>query len=224
MKFAIFDYDETLSKGMILPELLFHAEKEGVIRKGVTKEYNDIWDKYKAYSITYDDFVNGTTKVVLDYIADCKVLDFIKCVKESDVIENKLNPWVKDLLKMLHDKDYLTIIVSATPIEVLDVIQEKIDIDSFFGTIITVKNGKYTNEVKNLVNNSEKSKIVEKLVKEVDYTIGMGDSEGDIDMLRLMDKPFLYEPFKDTEDEAKKYNIPVINSKNVIKEFSKVLL
>jgi len=223
MKYAVFDYDETLSKGMFFPDLLKNAEKSGIIKKGYSANYDKLWKKYEAEKITYEKFVMDSTSFTLEHLTGVEEIKLIKNFSESGLIKKRIFPWVEELFDILHKKDYLIIIVSATPCEVIEIAQESIDFDTFFATQLEVKKGKYTGKLKKLVNNHEKAKFVKSFIQNDDHTIGMGDSEGDVEMLKLLDNPFFYEPFDDTDDEAKLYNIPRLNRKNVISEIKKVL-
>jgi phosphoserine phosphatase len=74
-----------------------------------------------------------------------------------------------------------------------------------------------------LVNSKVKAKYVKMLTEKSDFTIGMGDSEGDFEMLELMDKAFMFEPFKDAEKIALEKNIPILNGDNVLEKYLEAL-
>ena len=93
----------------------------------------------------------------------------------------------------------------------------------FFGTELEIINGKFTGKVANLDSAYNKAGIVKDLAKkynaDLKKSIAVGDTEGDVVMLKLVGKPIAFNPNMELARVAKQHHWPVVvERKNVVYE------
>lgn len=210
-KIAIMDYDHTLSKGVISIELLKQMEKDGKISKGYSSEIENI----KKKNIGYNNIAREIHETHAKYLKGIKEIDFIRYIENFD-IRQYLNIWSLELIKLLKENNYFTVIVTAGIQQLFQKIQEELDIDTVFATRMEIKNGKFQGKIIDHINNNRKLEITRKIVKDADFTLAIGDSEGDIEMLSYVNRGYLYEPNELLKKKLKNENLVLVDENNIL--------
>lgn len=223
MKVAIFDFDQTLTNAFVSVELMMELEKHKIIRPGYIKFMENLLEGYKNKTISYNDGANQEFVQRAINLDGVSVLKFQQFVENDFKVERFINSWVKELFDLLHSKGYLIVVISGAMEAFLEVAQEKLGFDSYFGSRVGILEGKYTNSPDLFMNDEEKSRILKQLTKDSDMTLGFGDSTGDVKMLELMDFGFLYQPKEEAILAIQgKSNISIVDEKSIIEAVKKV--
>jgi HAD superfamily hydrolase (TIGR01490 family) len=194
MKYAFFDVDNTIYDGYTASELLFYMTENGYCAKRLHDRYLQAVIDYDLRKINY----NEISQIALDIVSAALEGKGIKESKEfvKSMLEKKskvFNAWVEPVMKYLKKNDFTILLVSAGPDLIIEEIAKMVNADKWYATKIEAKNGKYTGAECKLINEDAKSEIMNTLRKDKDLetTIGFGDSTGDIPMLKRVDLAFV---------------------------------
>jgi HAD superfamily phosphoserine phosphatase-like hydrolase len=136
--------------------------------------------------------------------------------------KDRVYRYTRDLVKDLKNKNYYLLAISHSPKQIVDSFARKLGFDKIYGAIYECdKNGITTGKklYKEII--SDKSKILERAIEKeglaLKGSIGVGDSEGDIPVLKMVDRPICFNPNKKLYDYARKHKWEiVVERKDVI--------
>lgn len=216
-KVAIFDYDNTLSEGFALPEICMMMEKRNLGNKGFNVNWKKMLTEYENGTLPYNDMVIKSSTVIADFLNEMQTKDFMKFVREEYDFLGKIYDWVPDLFEQLKNNGWLIAVISGATSEFLEVVQETLDYDFFWGTNLEKNAGSFTKKFQVIMNNLEKARVIKELKKNISFSIGIGDSEGDLEFLKIVDKAFVYNPKMKFASELSKNhkNITILTEENI---------
>ncbi|HWB38760.1 MAG TPA: HAD-IB family hydrolase [Candidatus Saccharimonadales bacterium] len=222
--FAVFDIDGTLIRWQ-----LYHALADELVRQGHldAKGFESVraarmeWKKrsstnaFAAYEQALVELVdNGITGIsVSDLQAACRTV-----IAEY---KDQVYTYTRDLIRDLKAQNYLIFAISASQLEIVQLLAEYYDMDDYGGSIYEVDSSGHFTGQKKILKSEEKPKYLERLVEHNKATwqgsIAVGDSESDIPMLERVEKPIAFNPTAKLFDHAKSQDWPVvIERKNMI--------
>lgn len=225
-KFAVFDFDGTLIRWQLYHSVFDKLRITGLIRQkdidGVM-EARHVWktrqheDAYKKYELVLvDAFKNALSKITYDQFL--KIADEV--YKEH---KDQVYTYTRELIEELKEKDYLLFAISGSHMEIVERVAKHWGFTDWIASEYEVANNKFTGNEK--LGFIDKNKSVEHFVKKYKLTkensIGVGDSESDIAMLKLVENPIAFNPSKELYAHAKKSGWQiVVERKNVVYELS----
>jgi len=221
-KFAVFDIDGTIFRSSLIIELSHELVKRGVFpqvaKKEIEKEYL-AWVNRKG---TYEAYINKVVQIYVKYIGG-KRYPLVKSAAQAVINfqRDKVYRFTRDLIKHLKKQNYFLVAISGSPSYIVEAYAKAIGFNLFFGTVLEIKNGKFTGKVLNLDSAYHKAKILKSVAKKysirLKQSIAVGDTEGDIAMLSLVGKPIAFNPNHKLAKTArqKKWKI-VVERKDVI--------
>jgi len=123
----------------------------------------------------------------------------------------------------------MTIGISGSPIEVVNLVGKKFDFDITYGSELEVKDGIYTGRIKhNMIIKETKEKALAKLVEEkkieLNKSFGFGDTEQDLSFLSQVRVPVALNPNSMLLKVAIRNNWLVFTSKDDVAKSIKKLL
>ncbi|MFA5420430.1 MAG: HAD family phosphatase [Patescibacteria group bacterium] len=223
-KIAIFDIDGTIFRSSLLIELVELLVSEGLFPESAKDEYVDAYKKWFNRSGSYEDYISG---VILAFEKNIKGINYDVFVEASrQVVElnkNRVYRYTRDLVKKLKSEEYYLIAISHSPKELVQDFCQSLGFDKVYGWVYENKEGFLTGKSLHLDLISNKSKILDRIIKKeglkLKDSIGVGDSDGDISFLSLVDNPICFNPNGKLYKEAKKKSWPiVVERKDVIYE------
>jgi HAD superfamily hydrolase (TIGR01490 family) len=223
--FAVFDIDGTLIRWQ-----LYHALADELARRGLlaADSYRQIRDarmrwKTRTSHTAFHEYETLLVQHIDKLLVGLAVSDFqAACESVVAVYKDQVYTYTRDLIRQLKDQDYLVFAISASQAEIVEPIADYYRFDDFGGTRLESKNGRYTGE-KQLLMREQKPELLQQLAAKHgarrEDSIGIGDSESDIPMLRVVEKPIAFNPTRELFEHAKAagWNI-VIERKNVVYE------
>jgi HAD superfamily hydrolase (TIGR01490 family) len=221
---AIFDVDGTIFRSSLLIELVELLIVEGLFPYKVKDEYIDAYNKWFNRKGSYDDYVFG---VITAFEGNIKGLNYNLFVEASrQVVElnrDRVYRYTRDLVKSLKDDGYYLVAVSHSPKELVQDFCRNLGFDKVYGWTYEYKNGVLTGEELHSDLISNKAKILNRIMDKENLTlkgsVGVGDSDGDIPFLDLVENPICFNPNAKLYKEAKKNYWPiVVERKDVIYE------
>ncbi len=216
-KLAIFDYDNTLSSGFAVPDVCIMMERKGFGNEGFTKDWNKLLSDYEEGRVEYNDMVLKSEELIRAFLDGFAVHEFMRFVREQYKPLEYIYPWVPDLFHRLRKEGWMIAVISGALTEYLEVAQDLIDFDFFWGSEIEKDGSVFGNRLKVIMNHEQKATVVRRLRKSVKHMIGMGDSEGDLQFLKLVDTAFMYNPKDKFAKSLKKQHpkIVIINETDI---------
>lgn len=200
-KFAVFDFDGTLIRWQ-----LYHATADTLAKNGLVdnQDYQAMkqgrmnW-KNRLHLESFRQYEKRTVIAFENIITKISVNQFNSAVGEVfKEYKDQTYTYTRDLIKNLKTKNYLLFAISGSQKEIVEKIAQYYGFDDYVGTNYRQKNGHYTGQVDGAF--ADKDAILKKLVEKHQVTfkdsIGVGDSESDIAMLELVEKPIAFNPTK----------------------------
>lgn len=220
-KYAFFDFDKTLSSTDLMPDILTLMEKQGLIQN-YTSGKKDLLHKYNTGKIDYNQRAVLGWNYNIRFLKGTKVSGFLDFALNTFQINKFVFPWVDRVMDMLISKGFEIIIVSASLQQAVELLKNRLKASSIFGTIVEIQKDIFTEKIIKIMNASEKETLVASYLKNAQMTLGVGDSIGDFEMLRLVDKAFLYSPQDQVMQLGIKEGFTIINADTIDSIFNTI--
>ncbi len=226
-RLAIFDIDGTFFRSSLLVELVNSLVESKIFppaaKKAMDKDYfawihrEGSYEKYIRQVVDiYIKHIAGRDKIIIDKIAQ-KVVDYHK---------KRIYRYTRDLINKLKAKNYFLLAISGSPEEIVQKFADYFGFDRAFGSVLEVKEGRFTGKV--FVDASRnKKQILKKFLGENGYlnlngSVGVGDTESDIPIFKIVEYPIVFNPNLGLARYAEKKGWPmVVERKNVIFKLNK---
>jgi len=201
-KVAIFDIDGTIFRSSLLIEVTEALVNEKIFplkaRAGYAKEYKQ-WSEREG---SYEDYIMAVVRTFLKNIKGVEHKDFSKVAERVIALNyNKVYVYTRDLVKKLKKMNYYLLAISNSPQEMVQGFCKKLGFNKTYGRVYEVgKNNKYTGNMLYLDLITDKSKILKRVIEKEGLTlkdsIGVGDTESDIPLLKMVEIPICINPNK----------------------------
>jgi HAD superfamily hydrolase (TIGR01490 family) len=220
--FAVFDIDGTIIRWQLYHAICDAMAKQGIINKSA---YDEVRKQRMNWKTRENDqaFIEYEKKLIEVFnqaLTDMGVDNFHKIVKQVfDRYKDQVYTYTRDLIKELKGKDYVLFAISGSPDVIVKEMAKYYGFDDFMATSFDEADGQYKG-YKYLVI-GKKHQALEKLVNKhglnYEKSYGIGDSDGDIEMLSKTENPIAFNPNQKFFEEAKSRKWPiVIERKNMI--------
>ena len=220
--FAVFDIDGTLIRWQ-----LHHAMNDVLAKKNLidAKSFDHIREarmnwKRRSSTLSFREYEQLLIVLFEKELVGLKVSDFDAAAKEVfDEYKDQIYIYTRDLIRDLKKKNYLVFAISGSPENIISKLVKYYAFDDYAASNYEQKNGKFTGETS--VTLGRKAELLSNLVKThwatFDNSIAVGDSEGDAEMLAMVESPIAFNPSNELLDIAmtKRWKI-VVERKNVI--------
>lgn len=214
-RIAVFDIDGTIFRSSLLIELVNVLIQEGLFSQNVKNIYTKAYKKWSNREGSYEDYINAVVKAFEKNIQGCNYQTFKKIAKK--VVSNnrdRVYRYTRDLFKDLKKKNYYLLAISHSPKEIVQDFAKEWGFDSFYGRVYETHNNKFTGKALHLDLISNKSKMlkyaIEKENLSLSGSIGVGDSESDIPLLKLVESPICFNPNQKLYTTAKRSGWEVV--------------
>jgi HAD superfamily hydrolase (TIGR01490 family) len=222
-KVAIFDIDGTIFRSSLLIEVTEALVQEGLFPIEARNIYAKAYENWANRKDSYDKYIYAVIRAFEKYIKTVKQSDFKKVAKKVMAFHGKrVYRFTRDLVKDLKDKKYYLLAISHSPRELVELFAKNLGFDKVYGRVYEIDSkGQFTGQTlyENLI--SDKAKILHRALEKENLplqgSIGVGDSEGDITLLKIVSRPICFNPNSKLYREAKKNGWEiVVERKDVI--------
>lgn len=224
-KVAVFDVDGTIFRSSLFIQLTERLIEDGVfppeIRKGYEREHRQ-WLEREGH---YEAYIGAMVEVFKVHLKGVHYSAFADAAEEVvDEQWKRVYRYTRDLLQELKMKDYYLLAVSHSPKTILDFFCPKLGFDKAYGVVYeTGPSEMFTGKVidEHLIFNKANilKRAVEKEKLTLLHSIGVGDTESDISMLEMVQKPICFNPNQRLYRVAKRMGWKVIvERKDVVYE------
>jgi phosphoserine phosphatase len=190
-KSACYDIDGTLAKGMLVIPLMMSEHDHGILGEDTFTKLNIILEQYKTGQITYEDAaqqllgahaagLEGQSKLDLEDHAE-------KFVNQNVSLFRSFGKSAINLLRPYYEQ----VIVTSEPEYLARAVVDYFHADEVLATQYEVVNGNFTGRISNSLANRA-AKLEALRGHQVAYAFG--DSESDIEMLRMADNAYCIDP------------------------------
>lgn len=193
---AIFDWDETLHRGItLLPWVKFLRQRLAFPPNRVTL-IQELFDQLGSGMLPYEMFAD---QVVTEYargLAGTPSADIDRLAGEFvDFDQDCLLPFVLPTLKMLQAHDIVAIVVSGCPQEILNHYCSRLGLNAAHGLLLRRhRDGTYSGETAmNTALERHKEIVMNHLSSTYDILIAVGDTSSDWPLLKRAKMPILLE-------------------------------
>lgn len=226
--FAAFDID-----GTIIRWQLYHAVVEQLGKRGHIdpKKYQAIKDarmtwKRRAGDTSFNEYQHVLVAAHDNSLATITYSEYMEAIGTvMDEYKEQTYVYTRDLVRSLQQQGYLLFALSASQHEVVEQLAKFYGFDDWIGTLYPHTGEQFTG-TKEVLSRHKKPESLKQLVEKHGATwegsIAVGDSDGDIPMLDIVQHPIAFNPNKELFRHASKQGWKiVIERKNMYYELEK---
>jgi HAD superfamily phosphoserine phosphatase-like hydrolase len=209
-KVAIFDIDGTIFRSSLLIEITEALIQEGAFSGEVRDGYKKFYKNWSDRKDSYENYIVPVVNAFKNNIKGVERKVFERAIKK--VITNQQNHvyrFTRELVMSLKKKKYYLLAISHSPKEAVEEFCKTLGFDKAYGWIYeTDDKERFTG--KTLFDDiiSDKAKVLKRALEKEGLTlkgsVGVGDSEGDIPFLKLVERLICFNPNKKLYTHAKK--------------------
>lgn len=222
-KVAVFDIDGTVFRSSVLIQLVEALIVKGVFPESARKKYERSYLAWLNREGEYQDYIDAVVETFMSHIKGVPYNAVYEIGREVvDEQGKRLYRYTRDLIRELKKKDYYLLAISQSPKLLLDPLCKEIGFDKVYGRFYeTGPQEKFTGVITDEHLIANKANIVKRAVEKEKLTlagsVGVGDTEGDITMLEMVERPICFNPNKKLYTYAKRMGWEiVVERKDVI--------
>lgn len=212
---AVFDVDGTLYRSNLLVDLVYQLVRQGSFPSSIIDEFKDAqlnW-KLERHRESYVNYIDQLIKTYVKQLKGLSVAEVQTAAKQIDRHSPGLMyVFGRDLIADIKDTHQL-IAISGSPIEVVEPFVKRLGIDVVHATTFAISEGVYTGEVVH-VGTQKKEETLKSIVAKMGLcfsrSVGIGDTDSDIAMLNLVERPIAFNPNKELFEHALKRKWEII--------------
>lgn len=218
-KVAIFDVDGTIFRSSMVIELVEKLIEDGVFPKNVAKEYEREYREWFEREGGYEEYINAVVRTFMKNIKGVHYGVFSEIAKEVVLKQQKrVYRYTRDLVKRLKEEGYFLLAISQSPKTVVEEFCKNLGFDKVYGRIYEIgPQDLFTGNIidEHLIMN--KANIVHRAIEKeglsLKDSIGVGDTEGDIPLLELVEEPICFNPNSNLYKHAKRLGWKIITER-----------
>jgi HAD superfamily hydrolase (TIGR01490 family) len=199
-KVAIFDIDGTIFRSSLLIEIVEELIEQKLFPVSARAQYEKQKISWLDRNGDYDAYIVGVVGVFMKNIKGISEKDFTRTSKiVVSRYRNRVYLFTRELIKELKKKDYFLLAISNSPKGILDVFCSEFGFDKVYGRLYELSTNKhFTGKIVDEYMIANKANILRRAVRKNNLTlkdsVGVGDTEGDIAFLKLVDNPICFNP------------------------------
>ncbi len=222
--FAVFDIDGTIFRSGLYREVVYELLSAGQLPSNITQEFADlevIWKKRQS-DTAFGEYVYAMANAIDKALPHIKIADFeAASARVFERLSDYVYVYTRNLVEDLKKKGYTLIAISGSQDELVKPFAEKYGFDIWIGQHYERGDGFYTGKI--VKTHEGKDIILKKLATQhgLDFkdSIAIGDTDGDIGMLSIVEQPIAFNPERELFKAAKENGWKiVVERKNVIYE------
>lgn len=220
-KFAVFDIDGTLFRWQLFHEVLQELTLGDTFPEADFLEVDNAWKKWRGGEISFSGYEQVVLHTFNKHLPGIPVDAYLQaCRQVVDRSGHKVYRYTNKLLQTLQSKGYVTIAISASQQEALDLFTRRYGFDHCVGAVYEQQGNSFTGKTSRQTY-GRKHIILNGLIQDHDLTAqdsyGIGDSESDIKMLQMVSNPIAFNPSEKLFAFAKQTGWPVVlERKNIV--------
>ncbi len=221
-KAAFLDLDQTLYNGYLFYEWLKFLEERSLVSLADIARMDVKQLLLAATAAPYTKQAEEVDHTIAKILEGKEVEGVFKATKDFvSTIKSNFYDYTQPLLDKLRDGGHKIILVTNEPDFLAEMIKGLINADDALGIDFEIKEGTFTGKMTNdLFSKFGKANIVKEYAEKngiiLADSIAIGDSEGDIEMLKIVGKGILINPNKENQELIEKTSISVCTRENIL--------
>lgn len=214
-KLAVFDIDGTLFRSGLYREVSYELGKMGVMPEEIIEDLTLKHREYRSrlHGNAFEEFDALVVKEVDQLTTKIRISDYEEAVQRVlDKKAENVYVYTRDLITKLKKEGYFLAAISGSQIELVEPFAAKYGFDAWVGQQWERGEEYFTGNI--VKTHTGKDKIVRKLVAEYDLTLkdsyAVGDSNGDVGMLSIVDHPIAINPTQELYDVATEHGWTIV--------------
>jgi HAD superfamily hydrolase (TIGR01490 family) len=199
-KVAIFDIDGTIFRSSLLIEVTNSLIAEGIFPARTRNIYLPAFERWLNRKDSYEKYISEVVRTFDKNIPGVKRTEFLRVVRKViGYQKQRVYRYTRDMVQQLRRRGYFLLAISHSPKDLVVEFTKHWGFHKVYGRIFEVnKENKFTGKILYTELINDKAKILKRAV-EIEHlslkgSIGLGDSEGDIPMLKLVERPICFNP------------------------------
>ncbi|MBI2406230.1 MAG: HAD-IB family phosphatase [Candidatus Harrisonbacteria bacterium] len=222
-KVAIFDIDGTIFRSSLLVEVTDALIQEGLFPASARRRYAREFRRWSERRGTYHDYIEAVIEAFGHYIMKVPPDAFRRVARRAVAFhKNRVYRYTRDMLRDLKRRGYFLLAITHSPKIIADMFCKQFGFNKVYGRLLEIDaRGRFTGRSLNRELIDDKSKILLRAAEREGLTlrgsVGVGDTEGDISFLKLVEKPICFNPNEPLYTHAKRVGWSiVVERKDVI--------
>jgi len=214
---ACFDIDGTIFRSSLLIELVEQFIEEGIFPVEAMEGFERDHAAWVAREGTYEEYISAVIQTFLKHIKGVHYGELADIGRRVVAVQSKrVYRYTRDLLAELKQQGYYTIAISQSPKTILDEFCAQYGFDKVYGRMYEIgPQDRFTGVCvdEHLIQN--KANILKRVFErnpnlDPAGSIAVGDTEGDIPLLEMVERPICFNPNKLLFQQAKRMGWEVV--------------
>lgn len=217
---AVFDIDGTIFRNSLLIELHWKMVKEGIIPRATIKRLDNLYWAWVRRQGGYEEYLEEVIKSFEKSIVGKPIVTIQRLARHVVKIQSHIvYRYTRDLIKKFR-KTHILVAISGSPIEIVKAFAKKWEFQHIVGTCYAFSGRRFISGEPIVPAHDKKRALLELCEKEnftLANSVGVGDTESDIGIFELVEKPICFNPTSGLYQIArrKKWQV-VVERKDVI--------
>ena len=213
---AVFDVDGTIFRSSLLIELVDGLWQESIFPPNTPQAYQRACEAWLERKGSYEDYIAAVVHVFQKNLKGVRYADFLRVAERVALFhQHRVYRFTRDLVRSLKQKGYYLLAISNSPKTILDGFCKELGFDKVYGRIYeSDENEIFTGAITLEEVISDKSKVLERAIQKEHLTlkgsVGVGDSEGDIPFLKMVERPICFNPNKKLYTYARRHQWEIV--------------
>src|SRR3989344_413105 len=209
-KVAVFDIDGTIFRSSLLIELVETLVAAGVFPEEARRESAPAYRDWLDRRDSYEKYIGAVIRTFDRHIRGVKRKKFAELMNEvAEFHRDRVYRYTRDLVGDLKKKGYYLLAISHSPKYAVERFGKQLGFNKTYGRILAVDGrDRFTGITEHVTLIMDKAKILRRAVEKENLTlkgsVGVGDTESDINFLKLVDRPICFNPNGELYREARR--------------------
>lgn len=199
-KVAIFDIDGTIFRSSLLIEIVEVLIEIGLFPLEVRAQYEKEKVKWLDREGDYEAYIMAVVGV---FMKNIKGIPYSEFLRAGELVvaryRHRTYKFTEELIKSLKEDGYFLLAISHSPKGILDLFCKEVGFDKVYGKLYeTGPTDCFTGNIMDEHLIANKSAILRRACEKEGLTlegsVGVGDTEGDISFLELVERPICFNP------------------------------
>lgn len=208
-KFAVFDIDGTIFRSSLLIKLVEEFIEEGLFPQSTQSLYNEEYQRWLDRRGSYEDYINKVVDVYGANIKGIKLQDAMDVAERLMIFhKNRVYKYTRDLINKVR-KSHFLLAISHSPYHIVEPFCRSWGFQKVYAVLYEVdENEIFTGNVEYEDLIKHKDRILKRAMAKESLgmagSIGVGDTESDIPMLKTVSRPIAFNPNRKLYQAAKR--------------------
>jgi len=199
-KVAVFDIDGTVFRSSLMLELVYELVRKGLFPPDTKNAFERQRDQWLDREGDYEEYITAAVEAFLKQLKGLPY-DEVSYIA-GEIIEAKkgrVYRYTRDLIKELKKQGYYLLAISHSPKLIVDGFGFEMGFDKVYGTFCaTGPSEKFTGEIEDQDLIFNKGAVLQRAIRKenlsLEGSVGVGDTESDISMLEMVERPIAFNP------------------------------